>query len=76
MKAREATVTHCMGVRGIGIRLGSTPIDFSELRASLRDTHTLVNSEEMIFCEYSRLLTFKDNNSPNHAYFFITEGRK
>jgi len=73
MTAREAEIRHCMGVRAIGLRLGSSPLDMSELTASLRDTHTLVNSEEMDFCEYSRLLTFKDNNSQNHRYFFIKE---
>ncbi len=65
-----------MGVRIIGLRLGTAPLDMSALLASLRDTHMLVTSEEMPFCGYSHLLTFKDNNSPNYAYFFITEGKK
>jgi hypothetical protein len=65
-----------MGIRAIGIRLGSAPLVMSELLASLRDTHTLAASEEMDFCGYNLLLTFKDNNRPNHAYFLITERQK
>ncbi len=76
MTAREAQVSHCLGVRAIGIRLGSAPLDIAELTASLRDTHTLVNSEEIVFCDYRRLLTFKDNNHLHHRYFLVKEGPK
>jgi hypothetical protein len=76
MTAQEAQVSYCLGVRGIGIRLGSAPLDMAELLASLRDTHTLVNTEEIAFFKYRRLLTFKDNNHLHHRYFLVKEGKK
>ena len=73
MTAREAEVTHCMGVRGIGFRLGSEPQDMAELITSLCGTHTLVRSESIHLGDYRRLLTFKDNTSLSHVYYFINE---
>ncbi len=76
MRAREAEITRCMGVRAIGFRSGSETLDMTELIARLCGTHTLVRSESMEFCDYSRLLTFKDNNTLNHVYYFINEEEK
>ncbi len=72
MTAREAEVRHCMGVRGIGFRLGSEPQDMAELIMSLCETHTLIRSESMKRGDYSRLLTFRNNTTLQHVYYFIT----
>ncbi len=62
-----------MGVRAIGLRLGAEPLDMADLIASLCGTHTLVRTENMPLGDYSRLLTFRNNHSLNHVYYFIKE---
>ena len=73
MMAREAEVRHCMGVRAIGVRLGTGPQDLVELLKSLSGTHTLVRSEEFPLGDYHHLLTFRENDGVMHIHYFIKD---